>query len=263
MNRCLEKSFVVALFVVAMFVFGFVDMAEAEELPFLYQGTGSEVGDSIGVAIELEGAVGTREARPFGKDGFENLLRVKFSPIENLTLQAHGGMVFDSSGFDSYQLGAEVAYRVLQQDANFVNLSLAAGYVYDYWKVHIPRARFSLWHSFGRFTLLGSSLLEFPLSGNRDEVDMIVSIAGSFDFNRYVRLGAEVMGEDLEGFWEEEEAEGGAKIIAGPTLWLGDSQAFYFKMNVSAVVPATQNTPAYGQKSGLGVLARGMIGYAF
>ena len=33
-----------------------------------------------------------------------------------------------------------------------------------------------------------------------------------------VSLGVEAVGEDLEGFWEAEEAEGGARLLAGPSL---------------------------------------------
>jgi hypothetical protein len=32
-----------------------------------------------------------------------------------------------------------------------------------------------------------------------------------------VSLGVEAIGEDLEGFWEAEEAEGGARLLAGPS----------------------------------------------
>jgi hypothetical protein len=31
-------------------------------------------------------------------------------------------------------------------------------------------------------------------------------------------LGAELVGEDLEGFWEPSEAEGGARLLVGPSL---------------------------------------------
>ena len=33
-----------------------------------------------------------------------------------------------------------------------------------------------------------------------------------------ISLGVEAIGEDLEGFWEEEEAEGGARLLMGPSL---------------------------------------------
>jgi len=33
-----------------------------------------------------------------------------------------------------------------------------------------------------------------------------------------IRLGLELVGQDLEGFWEEEEAEGGAVLFFGPTF---------------------------------------------
>ena len=31
-------------------------------------------------------------------------------------------------------------------------------------------------------------------------------------------LGVEAIGEDLEGFWEADEAEGGARLLVGPSL---------------------------------------------
>jgi hypothetical protein len=34
----------------------------------------------------------------------------------------------------------------------------------------------------------------------------------------------EVLGEDLEGFWEPEEAEGGARLFVGPSVRLAPPQ---------------------------------------
>jgi len=31
-------------------------------------------------------------------------------------------------------------------------------------------------------------------------------------------LGVEAIGEDIEGFWESEEAEGGARLLVGPSF---------------------------------------------
>jgi hypothetical protein len=33
-----------------------------------------------------------------------------------------------------------------------------------------------------------------------------------------LHVGVEMIGEDLEGFWEAEEAEGGARILLGPSI---------------------------------------------
>jgi hypothetical protein len=34
----------------------------------------------------------------------------------------------------------------------------------------------------------------------------------------FLRAGVEAIGEDLEGFWEADEAEGGARVLVGPSL---------------------------------------------
>jgi hypothetical protein len=35
---------------------------------------------------------------------------------------------------------------------------------------------------------------------------------------RPVYVGVEMIGEDLEGFWEPNEAEGGARLLIGPSM---------------------------------------------
>ena len=41
---------------------------------------------------------------------------------------------------------------------------------------------------------------------------------GPYRVWRNLLAGVEALGEDLEGFWEEDEAEGGAKLLIGPSV---------------------------------------------
>jgi hypothetical protein len=66
--------------------------------------------------------------------------------------------------------------------------------------------------------LYGNLLFQKPISEGRDAVDLITSVGWARQLSRHVSLGAEAVGEDLEGFWEEEEAEGGARLLVGPSL---------------------------------------------
>lgn len=59
---------------------------------------------------------------------------------------------------------------------------------------------------------------ERPVSEARDEVDLLTSAGWMKPFGSRFQAGVEVCGQDLEGFWEEEEAEGGASFFVGPTL---------------------------------------------
>jgi hypothetical protein len=60
---------------------------------------------------------------------------------------------------------------------------------------------------------------ERPLEQGRDAVDLLTTLGWRHRFGP-VHLGVEAVGEDLEGFWEGEEAEGGAKLFVGPSIHL-------------------------------------------
>jgi hypothetical protein len=68
------------------------------------------------------------------------------------------------------------------------------------------------------WNLQGNLLLQKPMSSGRDAVDLITSAGWSRTLTRSVSLGLEAIGEDLEGFWEPNEAEGGARLLVGPSV---------------------------------------------
>ena len=65
---------------------------------------------------------------------------------------------------------------------------------------------------------VGNVRFEHALTAGRDGVDVITSVGWAQRVTRAVSIGAEAMGEDIEGFWEKGEAEGGARVFAGPAL---------------------------------------------
>jgi hypothetical protein len=79
--------------------------------------------------------------------------------------------------------------------------------------------RIAVGHSSARATLFGNARFERALSGGRDAVDLVTSAGWRRRFGS-VHLGVEAIGEDLEAFWEPSEAEGGARIFAGPSMHL-------------------------------------------
>jgi len=66
----------------------------------------------------------------------------------------------------------------------------------------------------------GNAVLEKPLSTERDALDLITSVGLARAVMPSLYAGVEAIGEDLEGFWEADEAEGGAKLLIGPSLRL-------------------------------------------
>ena len=72
----------------------------------------------------------------------------------------------------------------------------------------------------GRGRLQGSLVLERAVSSpvRRDAADVVTSVGWSRRVGRRLSIGAEGIGQDLEGFWDPAEADGGAKLMVGPSL---------------------------------------------
>lgn len=61
--------------------------------------------------------------------------------------------------------------------------------------------------------------------GGRDGIDVITTAGAAHAVGSVIRLGIEAVAEDIEGFVEKDEAEGGAKLMVGPTVMLAPTGA--------------------------------------
>lgn len=219
--------------------------------PYLYQSNGA--GSEMSFTVSYEAAYGTRDSRNLTQEGIEQGLRVRFQPLSFLGVEAFGGVVSTAAGvYKGWGAGFEVIGRVLEQSAHFLNLDIGAGYVRDYRQAHVPRVRLTLSRSLDALDLSLSGLMEIPVgSAGRDEVDVMTAFAVSYAVAEWARLGVEVAMEDLEGFFEPEEAEGGAKVLFGPTLTLSLPKGFFVKLNAAPVYAfisnqLVQSSPEWG-----------------
>jgi hypothetical protein len=72
-----------------------------------------------------------------------------------------------------------------------------------------------------RWQLAGNVRVEHPFAAGRDAADLLTSVGYERRLTPALALGVEGVAEDLEGLVETDEAEGGAKLMLGPTLALG------------------------------------------
>ena len=84
--------------------------------------------------------------------------------------------------------------------------------------VNVLLARFTAGHNGRSWLLHGNMMFQKPMSSGRDELDVVTSLGWARKLPHGMSLGAEMVGEDLEGFWEAQEAEGGARLLIGPSL---------------------------------------------
>lgn len=191
----------------------------------------------------------------------------------------------------------DVYARVLSQEKAAIDLSLGLGFLYDYGQTSIPRAHLAVQRTWGKVDATFSALAELPLEeeeeeeegededngayvgtegeeeeeeeeeGAYDEVDLILSAAASYGVAEWSRVGVESVLEDMEGFWEEEEAEGGAKMVLGPTATFLFLENAHARLNLAAVIPMTRNDqtryPGQADPNTTGFMGRAAIGYQF
>lgn len=101
-----------------------------------------------------------------------------------------------------------------------VDLSLSGGYLRELGGGNGVWGRASIAASFkaARFvvTALGSHVFE----KGRDPVNILITAGASYAVIPILRLGVEYTIQDLEGLWEDEEADGGVRHFIGPTASL-------------------------------------------
>lgn len=235
--------------------------------PYVYQNAGR--GRGMSLTVQYEAGYGSRESRNFAQEGVEQGLRLRFQPVDFLGIEAFGGLVLDAGkgALKGQAASVEVIGRVLRQDRHQVNLDLGGGYLYDYRGDHIPRVRLTLGRSFGKLDLSLSGLLEIPVGAKgRDEADVMTSLAVSYGVLRWLRLGGEVAGEDLEGLGDAGESEGGAKILFGPTFAFTLGKGFFLKLNTSAVYAHLANqrfAPGAARPDAWGFMGRAVVGWTW
>jgi hypothetical protein len=72
----------------------------------------------------------------------------------------------------------------------------------------------------GQGRLQGSLVIERVVSSalRHDSADVVTSLGWSRRIGNRLSVGAEGIGQDLEGLWNPAEADGGAKLLVGPSL---------------------------------------------
>jgi hypothetical protein len=74
--------------------------------------------------------------------------------------------------------------------------------------------------SVGGGKLQGSAVIERAASSpiRRDAADFVTSVGWSRRAGKGISIGVEGIAQDLEGFWDPSEADGGAKLLIGPSI---------------------------------------------
>jgi hypothetical protein len=89
--------------------------------------------------------------------------------------------------------------------------------------------------------LSGNVVIERPLSGPRDAMDVMTTVGWTRRVSQRVHVGLETLAQDMEGLWDPNEADGGAHIFFGPTIELDSpGRNWTFHVTAGADVRASQ-----------------------
>ncbi len=236
--------------------------------PYLYVVSPSWLEDGD-VYFSYDAAFGLRSVRPFGEDGVEQRVGVIYGLSDRVSLVATAGAWVEAgSAVHLGSLQAEVMADLVRGRSPLSGVSVGAGFLREYLGVNVLLARVAAGSSWRRWLIHGNALLEKPFAKNRDPVDLITSAGCSYALTDRFRVGIEAIGEDLEGFFEPEEAEGGAKLLVGPSIqWkfsdvshlrIGGGPIFYMTQS-----PARSNAPRLLPSSSSGFALRASLTHAF
>jgi hypothetical protein len=239
----------------------------AQDRPFVFTVTPSGDAARSRWSVQYDVAYGERSAAPFGYDGFEQRARVQGRLGRGFTLLGQLGLGVAGSGSTSSSQEAEIL-RDFTGERSRLRLSGGVGARREWDGTSVLLGRVTAGHAFASSSVGVNVRLEKPLAEGRDGVDLVTSLGWHHRVRGGLYAGIEAVGEDLEGFWEAEEAEGGAKLFVGPSVRFAASPHAFATLCGGPIVRATRSDRRSGAARTLpsaedGYTVRLMVGWVF
>ena len=194
--------------------------ATAQSQPFLFTVT-TLPADSADEKwfVRYEAGYGERTTEPFGFDGVAQRVTAQGSLGRGLTLLGQLGLGVGTGARNTTSTTQEIELlKDLRNPREGVGFTMGLGLRREWEGATVLLGRLATGRRFERSFLFGNLRFEKPFQEGRDGIDLISTLGWMHRVGESFNVGVESVGEDLEGFWEEEEAEGGAKLFVGPSF---------------------------------------------
>jgi hypothetical protein len=194
-------------------------VANAQQSPFLFT---LNAPDPAGprIVAHYDAAYGRGTFEPMGGDNLEQTLGMRTALSPSVILSARLGFATTRLSTLSSQ-HVELLVQAMGADRGLVDLSLGPGFRHEYSGTNVLMGRIIVGRRFSSSQLYGNLLFEKAFAADRDDIDLVFTTGWSYSVSSTIRLGIEAVGQDLEGFWDANEAEGGATLFFGPTIAAG------------------------------------------
>lgn len=212
----------------------------AQDRPYLFTVMPAGTVDT-GVLLNYDAAYGEKTFEPFGADRMEQNIGIRARIAGPITLLAHAGLA-TSTGSQRTMQQAELVGDILDGRKSFVNFSAGVGMRHEYAGTNVLLGRVLIGRQFAAWNVTGNLLLEKAFSSERDGIDLMTTLGCAYRLSEQFQIGIEAVGQDLEGFWDEEEAEGGATLFAGPSVgYTSPGAPVHITLGGGPILRATQS----------------------
>lgn len=212
--------------------------------PFLFQ-VNTLTAETASWSLNYSGSYGQRTSTPFGYDGVDQQLAVKGYLGDRFTLYANAALGFARGGGGvTGAQQAEVLRDVIGGKHLFgPRVGIGMGFSHDFANTSAIFSRITASYDVAKWRIGANLRFEKAFAADRDDIDLITSVGFHHRLAGAFYAGIEAVGQDLEGFWESDEAEGGAKLLVGPSVnYAPAGSRFGFSVCGGPVFHATRST---------------------
>ena len=236
--------------------------ASAQATPFLFTVMPSDATSRAAFGY-YELGYGERTFEPVAGERLEHALGVRANLGSSVTLLARTGLATLGNETRVSPRGEVIVSRPAGRT---FHVAAGLGYAREYSNTDVMLARFGVGRATSRSMVHGNLLLEKPFSGNRDAVDLITTVGAGRKLGSAVTMSVEAVGQDLEGFWDPAEKDGGARLMVGPSLAIAPPAAkWQLVLGGGPIVRATRSSFDSGADRPLptknGYVIRSSIGF--
>ena len=212
----MRRSLVSLLFVSLMLP----GAALAQDRPFIFSiatATGASA-TTPQLRIDYELGLGDQAFHPQTSNGPEQRIGMH-ATMGRLTFIGHVGVAKETGSYQSSQQGEVLVSLFPWQSSRFA-LAAGGGLLHEAGGANVLLGRVVAGHEGASTRVYGNLVMQKPLAAGRDAIDVITSVGWAARVTSSLAIGVEAIGEDIEGFWDAAEAEGGSRVLVGPSLHL-------------------------------------------
>ena len=247
------------LFIILVFIFPFAVKAQMinqqlgnvsmeQPQPFLF--TINTLNPAArGWSLNYAGGYGQRTVTPLGYDGIDQNIGVKGYLGNKFTMLASMGIGFGTNGnIESIQQAEVIRDFIGGNEPTGFRMGASLGFRREFNNDKVALSRVTAMYENLDWRFGANVRFEKAFDKERDAFDVISSLGIQRQISGQLFGGIEAVGQDLEGFWETDEAEGGARLLVGPSLnYAPVASRFSFTLCGGPIIYATRSTPAFNE----------------